>query len=135
MASALRAAGENHLEQLCELDDSLTHLESDEAERGPVVEQHDENDAARDIREVHRLLFALVKERVEIVFADQFRELVVRAEVGGGQRRERRRVEVGPLADGGDELAGAIDEQRTASVAIGEESLQRLRDRAENRLR
>ena len=101
------------------------HLEAHEAERRAVVEQHDENDAARDVGEVHRLLLALVEQRVEVVLADQLRELIVGAEVGRGERRERRGVEVRLLADGRHELPGAIDEQRAARVAVGEKPLQR----------
>ena len=67
------------------------HLEPHEAERRAVVEQHDEDDAARDVREIHRLLLALVEERVEVVLADQSRQLIVGAEIGGGERRERGR--------------------------------------------
>ena len=47
------------------------------------------------------------------------------------KRREGRRIEVRALADGRDELPGAIDEQRAARVAVREKLLQRRRDRAE----
>jgi hypothetical protein len=115
---------------LSELEDRGTHLESNETERRAVVEQHDENDAARDVGQVHRFLLALMEQRAEIVLADQLRELVVGAEIGGGERGECRRVEVGPLAHGGHELAGSIDQERAAGVAVGQEPLQRGGDRA-----
>ena len=124
--AAAPRARETLLEQLRQLLDGLLHLEAHESERRAVVEQHDEDHAPRDVGEVHRLLLALVEQRVEIVLADQLRQLVVGAEVGRGERGEGRRIEVRLLADGGDELPGAIDEQRAARVAVGEKPLQRL---------
>ena len=45
--------------------------------------------------------------------------------------RERRRIEVRLLADGRDELSTAIDQERTAGIAIVQESLQQPVDRSE----
>jgi len=52
-----------------------------------------------------------MEERVELRFADEARELVVRAEVRGGESGEGGGVEARLLADGGHELPGTIHEQ------------------------
>jgi hypothetical protein len=96
-----------------------------------IVEEDHEDHAAGNVREIHGFLLALVKERVELGLADEAGELVVGAEVGGGERREGGGVEPRLLADGGDQLAGAVDEQRAAGVAVIEELLERLLNRAE----
>ena len=63
--------GEDAFERLGEFIDGRLHAQPDESERGAVVEEHDENDAAGDIGEVHRLLLALVHQRGEVGLADQ----------------------------------------------------------------
>ena len=98
------------------------HLEAYEPERRAVVEQHHENHPPGDVGEIHRLLLALVEQRAEVVLADQLRQLVVGAEVGGGERGEGGGVEVRRLADRGDELAGAVDEQSAARVGTRRET-------------
>ena len=65
-----------------------------------------------------------MKERVEIVLADQLRQLVVGAEVGRGERGERRRIELRLFSDRGDELARPIDEQRASRVAVEQKALE-----------
>lgn len=123
LAGAGLAAGEYFVEQLGQIFDGLPHLQSHESEGRPVVEQDDENDAPRDIREQHRFPFALVEERIEIRFTDELRQLIVRTEVGRRECSERGRIEIGLLAYGRDELPTAIDDERAASVAIVQESL------------
>ena len=81
--------------------------------------------------QVHRLRVALMEERVEVRLADELRQLVVGAEIGGGQRGERHRVELRLLADGRHQLPRAVHEQRAARVALEEELLERGRDRPE----
>jgi hypothetical protein len=68
-------------------------------ERRAVVEQDDEDDPPGHVGEEHRLALALVEERREVLLADQLRQLVVGAEVGRRQRRERGGVEGRRLAD------------------------------------
>ena len=71
------------------------------------------NDAPRNVGEVQRRLFlALVEQRLKVVFANQLRELIVRAEVRRREGGERGGIEVGTFTDRGHELAGAVDEQR-----------------------
>ena len=117
------AAAEDFLKQLGQIINGLPHFQSHQSESRSVVEQDDENHAPHHIREQHGLSFALVEQRVEVGFADELRQLIVRAEIRGGQRRECRRVEVRLLADRRDELSAAIDQERAASVAIVQESL------------
>src|SRR5687768_15447117 len=126
---------EHLVEELRELIDGLLHLQPDESERRTIVEQDDEDHATGDVREIHRLLLALVKEGIELGLADQAGELVVGAEVRRGERRECRRVEARLLTDGGDELSRSIDEQRAARIAVVEELLERPLYRAEIVLR
>src|ERR1051325_5812119 len=71
-----RAAREDLLEQLGQIPDDVSHLQSDETQRGAIVEQDDEDESSRDVREIHRLLLALVKERIEVVLTDQLGQLV-----------------------------------------------------------
>src|SRR5687767_11926414 len=72
-----------------------------------------------------------MKERAEFLLANQLRELIVGAEVGGREGRKRGRVERGLFADGGDELSRAIDQERAPRIALLEKPLERLRDRPE----
>jgi len=72
-----------------------------------------------------------VKERVEIVFTDELRELIVGAEVGGREGGECGGIELRLLTNRGDELSRAIDQQRAARVAVEQEALERFGDRAE----
>src|SRR5664279_1977561 len=106
------------------------HFQSHESERRPVVEENDENHAARDVYQIHRLLLALMEEGAELGLAYQARELVVGAEVGGRQGGEGGRVEARLLADGSNELPRAIDEHRAAGIAVVQELLERSHDRS-----
>ena len=63
--------------------------------------------------------------------ANEFCQLIVRAEICGGQRRECRRIEVRLLTHGRDELPRAVDEQRAARVALEQKPLERRGDRPE----
>ena len=130
-----RARANTLLEQLRQLVDGLPHLEAHEAERRAVVEQHDEDDAARDVGEVHRLLLALVEERVEIVLADQLRQLIVGAEIGGGERRERGRIERRAARRRWRRAVRCDRRAARSARCIVEEALERVGDRARSRLR
>ena len=96
-----------------------------------IIEEDDENHAARDVHQIHRLLLALMEEGAELGLTDEARELVVGAEVGGRQGSEGGRVEARLLANGSDELPGAIDEHRAAGIAVVQELLERSHDRSE----
>src|SRR5216117_4038007 len=87
------------------------------------------------VGEKHRLLLALVHEGGEFVLADHLGELVVGAEIGGGEGSERGGIELGRVAHRGDELAGAVHQQRAAGVRVAEERLQVLLDLLEVALR
>src|SRR5438876_1199888 len=103
-------------------------LELHEAQGGTLVEQHDEDHALRHVGEKHRLLLPLMHQGGELVLTDHFGELVVGAEVGGGERGEGGGIELRRLADGRDQLPGAVDEQRAARVRVTKERLQVLLD-------
>ena len=64
-----------------------------QAQRRAVVEQHDQDDPPRHVRQVHRLPLALVEQRAELGLAEHPGQLVVGAEVGRRERGERGRVE------------------------------------------
>ena len=100
-------------------------------ERRAVVEKRDQDDPAGDVRQVHGLLLALMEQRVEIRFADEPGQLVIGAEIGRRQRGKSRRVEVGLLPHGRDQLPRAIHKERAPGVAVEEELLERMRDRPE----
>src|SRR5207253_11507945 len=61
------------------------------------------------------------------VLADHLGELIVGTEVGGREGGEGGGVELGSVADGGDELAGAIDQQGAAGVRVAQERQEMLR--------
>src|ERR1700694_1404795 len=63
-------------------------------------------------------------ERGELRLADHFRALIVGAGGGGSEGREGGGIELGRFARGGDELAVAVDEQRTAGVRVPEKRLE-----------
>src|SRR5919109_4620474 len=110
-------------------------LQLHQAERGALVEQHHQDDALRDIGEEHGLLFALMHQRGELVLPDHLGELVVGAEVGGGERGEGVGVELGRFTHRRHELAGAIHQQRAAGVRVAQERLEVLLDLLEVVLR
>src|SRR5207302_10545306 len=116
--------GEHFVEML----DGTLALELDQAEGGALVEEHDQDHALRDVGEEHGLLLALMDEGSEFGFADHFRELVVGAEVGGGERGEGGGVELRGVAHGRHELTGAVHEQRATGVAVAQERLEVLLD-------
>src|ERR1051325_1677694 len=119
MGRASRAdALEHGLEHAVQLLYRPLALQLHQAERGTLVEQHHQDDALRHIGEEHGLLLALMDERGELVLPDHLGELVVGAEVGGGERRERGGVELGRLAHGRHQLAGGIHEQRVAQERL-----------------
>jgi hypothetical protein len=109
----------------------ILHLESHQAKRRAVVEQHDQDDAARHIGQVHRFLLALMEERVEVALADELCQLVIGTEVRRGECGERGGIELRLLANGRDQLPAAVHEQSTARVALVQKALQRLRDGGE----
>src|SRR5258708_6680007 len=130
-----RGAVEHLLKQAGQLFHGLLHLQPDQAERRSIVEQHDEDDSPGDVREIHRFLLALMEERVEVRFPNELRQLIVGAEIGGGERREGGRVELRLFAHRRDELAAPVHDERTARVALVEEAVQRFRDGSEVVLR
>ena len=125
------AAREHFVEELGEFEHGILDPEPDEAQRRAVVEERDEDHPARDVREVHRLLLALMEQRVEVRLADEPRQLVIGTEIGRRQSGKRRRVEVGLLPHGRDKLPRTVHEERTPGVAVKEELLERMRDRPE----
>jgi hypothetical protein len=63
-------SGEDAFERLREVVNGHLHPQPDESERGAIVEEHDEDDAAGDIGEVHGLLLALMEQHAEVTLAD-----------------------------------------------------------------
>ena len=98
--------------------------ELDQAERRAVVEQDHEDDPAGDVGQVHRLLLALVEEAAELRLADHPGQLVVGAEVGGGERGKGGGVELRGLAHDRDHLPGAVHDQAAARVGLAQELAQ-----------
>src|SRR5690349_3700017 len=117
---------EHLLEHFVELLDHAFALELHEAEGGALVEQDDEDHALRHVGEEHGFLLTLMDQGRELVLADHFRELVVGAEVGGGEGSEGGRIELRRLAHGRHELPGPIDEQGAAGVRVTQERLEVL---------
>src|SRR5258706_4757016 len=62
----------------------LPHAQPNEPERGPLVEDDDEDDALADDRDVDIVLFPLVEEDGELLLPDQACEAVRRRDVTGG---------------------------------------------------
>ena len=72
------------LEECREVARSLLDAQLDEAEAGALVEDDDEQDAADDA-DVYALALALVRERRELLLADELRHPARRRHVAGGQ--------------------------------------------------
>src|ERR1044071_2829912 len=79
------------LEEGGEVARRLLDAQLDEAEAGALVEDHDEQDAADDA-DVDALALALVRERGELLLADEARHPARGGDVAGRQRRQARRV-------------------------------------------
>src|SRR5919112_624917 len=91
----------------------LLNAQLDEAEAGALVEDDDEQDAADDA-DVDALALALVRERGELLLADEARHPARGGDVSGRQRRQARRVQVAHVAVGGDLLAVLVHEKDDA---------------------
>ncbi len=63
-----------------------------------------------------------MKQGAELRFTQHAGELVVGAEVGGGEGGEGSGIERRRLAHGGDHLAGAVDDQGGPRVGLSEKA-------------
>jgi len=122
-------------EETLEPGNCFLHPQTDHSQCGPVVEQHHKYHAPGYVREIHRRRLTLMKERVEIVFADQLGELGVGGEIGCSQRGECGRVEIRLFTDRHDELAGPVHQQRAAGIRLEQEAPEQACDRLEVVLR
>ncbi len=107
---------------------TIVNPQPNEAEGGARVEEHHQDHPLRHVRQVHRLLLALVEERGELVLADHRGELVVGGEVRGGQRGESDGVELRLLPHRRDELSRAVHEECAARPRVVEEALEQPLD-------
>src|SRR5215208_6258335 len=95
----------------------LLDAQLDEAEAGALVEDHDEQDAADDA-DVDALTLALVRERGELLLADEARHPARGGDVAGRQRGQARRVQVAHVAVRGDLLAVLVHEKDDAGERV-----------------
>src|SRR5215210_277778 len=101
------------VEEAGEVARRLLDAQLDEAEAGALVEDHDEQDAADDA-DVDALALALVRERRELLLADETRHPARGGDVAGRQRGQARRVQIAHVAMRGDLLAVLVHEKDDA---------------------
>src|SRR6185369_6557799 len=106
------------LEDLGQFARCAAHAEPDEAEARALVEDHDEDDALRDDRDVDVVVLAFVRENRELFFANQPREAVGRGDVAGGQACQTRRVDLPDFSMAGYLLAILVDEENQLGVCV-----------------
>src|SRR5262245_2754290 len=99
------------LEDLGQFARSAAPAEPDKTEARTLVEDHDEDDALRDDRDVNVVVLAFVRENRELLLADQPREAVGRGDVARGQARQTRRVDLPNFSMAGYLLAILVDEE------------------------
>ena len=87
------------------------------------VEDDDEDDAVADELDVDVRLLALVELGGELVLLEELRHAARRGDVAGGERRERRRVEVVDVAARGDELTVLVDDEDDLGVRVLDEAV------------
>ena len=105
--------------------EDFLHAQPDQTQRRPLVEQHDQDRAPADERDVDVRLLALVELAGEVLLAEDLRDAARRGDVAGRQRRQRRHVELVDVARVGDRLAVAADEQHRLRVRVPSEPLRR----------
>src|SRR3954470_6112211 len=81
LARATRALLDHHLEHLDELGGGLANAKSHETERAASVEQHDEDDALADDRDVVADLLAFEELSGELLLGEQRRDATGRRDV------------------------------------------------------
>ena len=89
---------QQRLEDAVELLARLLHAQAHEAEARLRVEDDDQDDAVADELDVDVRLLALVELSRELVLPEQLGHAAGRGDVAGGERGERRRVDVVDVA-------------------------------------
>src|SRR6478672_12923872 len=121
---AVATAREYTVDQQRQLLDLVLHAKADETDGRARIEDYNQQQPPRDVGDVDGFLFALMKEAGKIVLPDQLCQLVVGAVIGGRERRECRRVQPRRVADGGDELAGTVDQERAERLGLAQKAAQ-----------
>src|SRR6266478_1128652 len=111
------------VEDLVQLVGSLLHPQPHQTERGTGIEDHHQDDPSSDDADVQVVFLSLVKEDRELLFSEQLGETAGGRDVAGGERGERRGIEVLGGADGGDELAVLVDEEDDLRVGLPRQAL------------
>ena len=99
----------------------LLHAQAHEAEGGALVEDHDQDHALGHDRDVDVVLLALVEEDRELLLADEAGQAVGGGHVAGGERGQRRGVEVLDVPVGRDLLSVLVDEEDDLGVGVDAE--------------
>lgn len=113
--------GDRFVEDRCHFETASLGADLYKAQRRPLVEHHDQQGAADDVDE-DTLVFALMDNGREVVFANELCHRAGRRDVAGGKRRKTGGVHVADLAVKGDRLTISVDQEYNARRAFDAEA-------------
>jgi hypothetical protein len=127
VATLPRAApGTADLEDPLEVAAGAFDAQPHQAERRPVVEDHDQDRALGHDRDVDMVLLPFVEQDRELALADQLGETVRRGHVARGEGGERSGVELLDLAGCRDLLTVLVDQEDGLAVSLLPQAAQSL---------
>ena len=119
------------LEDARELSAGLLDAQAHQAERAAVVEDHHQDDAAGDQRDVQVVALALVEVDRELLLADDLGEAAGGGDAARGERGQAGGVDAAHLAGLADQLAVAVDDEDALGVGVPHQALRDGQDLAE----
>src|SRR5581483_6825068 len=100
---------------------SAFDAQSHQPEAGPLIEDHDQDHATIDHRDMQIIPLTLVRQHGELFLTNQPRQTVSRSNITGGQRSEAGCIKTGDITIGCDLLPVLVDEEDHLRIRVSPE--------------